>query len=207
MEPFTTVTSRVIPLPLKDIDTDQIIPAQYLTGTGREGYGEGLFKRLRDQDPSFPLNQERYSDAQILCADSNFGCGSSREHAAWALLGWGIHVVIAPSFADIFTSNSLKNGLVLVTLPQATVTTILKAAQEADAQMTVDLQTQTVVLPDGTEMAFEFDPFRRECILKGYDDLDYIQSHQTEIAEYRKIHNSDLFYTADQPNRSLAPSS
>ncbi len=179
MIPFISITSLTIPLPQKDIDTDLIIPAQYLTSTKSGGYGTNLFRRLRDSDPNFPLNQERYRDAKIIVAGDNFGCGSSREHAVWALLEYGIRVIIAPSFADIFTSNSLKNGLVLVKLPDP-----LTPLQ--GGKVTVDLARQIVTLSDGSELPFPFDPFRKECILKGYDDLDYLLAHSAEIDAWEK---------------------
>ncbi len=227
MIPFTTLTSTVIPLPRKDIDTDLIIPAQYLTSTapmgtslsspensqnprisGSEssasgaasqatfaclpagrlrtarlatsgGYGVHLFQRLRDQDPNFVLNQEKYRDAKIIVAGDNFGCGSSREHAVWALLEYGIRVIIAPSFADIFTSNSLKNGLLLVKIPEKEMKSIMKSQG-----VSVDLARQMLTLADGSEISFPFDPFRKECILNGYDDLDYLLAHEKEINEW-----------------------
>lgn len=186
MYAFIKTTSTVIPLPLRDVDTDQIIPARYLTSTSREGFAEGLFHNFREHDPHFPFNQEKYKNSSVLCADNNFGCGSSREHAAWALLGWGIKVILAPGFADIFFSNSAKNGLVLVKLDQNLIDDILKKAAECDYLITVDLEKQTVFFPDRAEVLFDFDPFYKECILKGYDNLDYILEHQQEIDEFKK---------------------
>ena len=118
MDKFTTLTARCVPLEINDVDTDLIIPAQYLTSISRDGYGENVFRRLRDENPDFPLNQDKFKDVQILLAAKNFGCGSSREHAVWALQGYGFRVVIAESFADIFFSNSAKNGLLLISLPR-----------------------------------------------------------------------------------------
>lgn len=203
MKPFTTLTSRVIPLPLKDIDTDMLIPAQYLTSISKEGYGENLFRRLRDQDPQFPLNLEKFKGGHILVTQSNFGCGSSREHAVWALVSWGIRVVIAPSFADIFYSNSAKNGLLLVTLPQKTITEILNLAEAGDYDMTVNLEKQTVTLRDGTTVPFDYDPFRKACLLQGYDDMDYLLAERKDIEAYQKQREKNLFYSTLQPNHPL----
>lgn len=185
MEKFETLKSKVIPLPMTDVDTDLIIPAQFLTSISREGYGQNLFRRLRDNDPNFPFNLERFKNAAILVAGDNFGCGSSREHAVWALAGAGIKVVIAPSFADIFFSNSAKNGLVLVVLPEAQVERILAEAQADQYEVTVDLESQTVTLPSGEQFKFEFDQFRKHCILNGLDDIDYIRSFEDKVAAFR----------------------
>lgn len=201
MKPFTTVCSRVAPVPIKDVDTDMIIPAQFLTSISREGFGEHLFKRLRSADPDFYMNQERYRGAQILVADSNFGCGSSREHAVWALQGAGVKVVIAPSFADIFAGNSTKNGLLLVTLPDADVRKLLRLAQEVGVTLTVDLQAQTVSAEDGQSWKFEYDPFRKHCLLNGLDDLDYLRSRLDQILEKKQALQSTWFYRSDAPNR------
>ncbi|MDP2625088.1 MAG: 3-isopropylmalate dehydratase small subunit [Candidatus Peregrinibacteria bacterium] len=200
MEPFIQIKSKVVPIPRSDIDTDMLIPAQYLTSISKEGYGENLFRRLRDEEPDFPLNQEKFEGAQILVAQNNFGCGSSREHAVWALMGWGFRVVIAPSFSDIFFSNSGKNGLVLVELPQEIVAEILEAAKYGNAEMSVDLKIQTVTLPDGTLYEFEFDPFRKDCILRGQDDLDYLLSHKKEIETWQAEREKQLFYSTTEPN-------
>lgn len=185
MDKFEKLTSKVVPLPMTDVDTDLIIPAQFLTSISREGYGQNLFRRLKDNDPNFPFNQERFKDASILVAGDNFGCGSSREHAVWALAGAGIKVVIAPSFADIFSSNSAKNGLVLVTLPAAQVERILVEAQAGEYRVTVDLEAQTVTLPGQEVFKFEFDQFRKHCILNGLDDIDYILSFKDKIGQFR----------------------
>lgn len=185
MEKFETVKSKVVPLPMKDIDTDMIIPAQYLTSISREGYDQHLFRRLRDQDPEFPLNQPIYNGAKILVAESNFGCGSSREHAVWALMGYGFRAVIAKSFADIFTGNSSKNGLVLVVLPEKEIDKLLKQAVDKELEVTVDLENQQVTLPDGRTLAFDYDPFRKHCILNGLDDIDYILSAKDEVTRFR----------------------
>lgn len=204
MQPFTTLTSRVIPLPLKDIDTDMLIPAQYLTSVSREGYGENLFRRLRDQDPEFPLNLEKFKGGKILVTLSNFGCGSSREHAVWALVDWGIRVVMAPSFADIFSSNSGKNGLLLIRLPEEVIVEILATAEAGDFDATVNLETQTVTLPDGRVIPFDYDPFRKTCLLQGYDDLDYLMAARPEIDAHQKRRSEHVFYDTTTPNHPEA---
>jgi len=188
MNKFQSLTSKVIPLPKNDVDTDQIIPAQYLTSTSRDGYGQNLFRRLKDTEPDFPFNQERFNDAEILLTGYNFGCGSSREHAVWAIAGANIKVVIAESFADIFSNNSAKNGLLLVTLPKAVIERLLTRAEKDDLYVTVDLEKQVVSVKEGltTEKhSFEYDPFRKHCLLNGLDDINYILSHQSGIDEFR----------------------
>lgn len=188
MKKYETLTSKVVPLPKNDVDTDQIIPAQYLTSTSRDGYGQNLFRRLRDTEPDFPLNQDRYKDAEILLTGYNFGCGSSREHAVWAIAGANFKVVIAESFADIFSNNSAKNGLLLVSLPKVVIERLLKRAEKDDLFVTVDLENQVVLVKEGltTEKhSFEYDPFRKHCLLNGLDDINYILSHQSEIDEFR----------------------
>ena len=187
------IASIVVPLPLKDIDTDQIIPAQFLTSVSREGYGENLFRRLKDQDPAFPLSQPQFKGAEILAVDSNFGCGSSREHAVWALRGAGFRAVIAKSFADIFFNNSAKNGLVLVKLPDEDVEEILAGAAAGSYSVSIDLGAQTVQLPSGRKVSFPFDPFRKHCIINGLDDLDYIFSHRDAIDRYRAEQEKNRF--------------
>lgn len=163
-------------MPIADVDTDMIIPAAYLTSTSREGYGENCFRRLRDENPDFPLNNPAYNGNEILVAHHNFGCGSSREHAVWALMAYGFKVVIAPDFADIFKANSGKNGLVLIELSQDQVDRIM----DTDEAITVNLESQTIMLGADT-ITFDFDPFRKDCILKGYDDLDYLMSNMQDI--------------------------
>jgi 3-isopropylmalate/(R)-2-methylmalate dehydratase small subunit len=184
MEKFKSLTAKVLPLPIKDIDTDMIIPAQFLTSVSREGYGENLFRRLRDQDPQFPINMPKYKDAGIMLTDSNFGCGSSREHAVWAILDAGYKVVISKSFADIFYSNSAKNGLVLVTLPEKIIDSLLTEAKKKELILTIDLESQQVQ-KDKQTYPFSYDSFRRHCILNGLDDIDYILSAKNEIADFR----------------------
>lgn len=185
MHKVITVKSMVMPLPMKDVDTDLIIPAQFLTSISKDGYGANLFRRMRDNDANFPMNRKEFDGATILVTDSNFGCGSSREHAVWALTGAGFKVVIAKSFSDIFYNNSAKNALLLVILPDKVVDQILEASKGADYEVTVNLETQTVTLPDGTEHKFEYDQFRKHCMLNGLDDIEYIRSHAADIQEFR----------------------
>ena len=203
MKPFTSINAKVLPLPIKDIDTDMIIPAQFLTSTTTDlgFWGEHLFERLRQTDPEFPLNLEKYKTAKIIVSRENFGSGSSREHAVWSILGAGFEVVIAPSFADIFFSNSAKNGLVLVELPKADVEEILKEAESGSMTLTVDLETQTVEFENGKVLKFPFDPFRKECILKGNDDLDYILSYSKEIDKWNQNRSQKVFYDTVTANR------
>ena len=195
MEKFTTVAARIVPVPISDIDTDMIIPAPFLKSTSREGFGENLFRRLRDDDPSFPLNQDKYGGAEILVGNRNFGCGSSREHAVWAILGAGFKVVIAKSFADIFFNNSAKNGLLLITLPEPVVDQMLSQGQSGQYQVKVDLAAQTAALPDGSVHGFQYDPFRKHCLLNGLDDIDYIFSYRKEIAELRTAQEKNRFFS------------
>jgi 3-isopropylmalate/(R)-2-methylmalate dehydratase small subunit len=197
MEKFTTLKSTVIPLPLNDVDTDLIIPAQYLTSISRDGFGQNLFRRLRDNDANFPFNLEKYKGANILVAGANFGCGSSREHAVWALTGAGIKVVIAKSFADIFFNNAAKSGLLLITLPEGQVERLLVEAQAGGLNLTVDLEKQSVLLPSGETFSFDYDPFRRHCIINGLDDIDYILSFKDRLEEFRKKQKLTVDCTQD----------
>lgn len=199
MEKFVAFESKAIPLPIKNVDTDMIIPAQFLTNTTREGWGENLFRRLRDTDPEFVLNKERFKGGEILVADENFGCGSSREHAVWAIVGGGIRVVISKSFADIFYNNSGKNGLLLIRLPAETVDHLLAEAESGELRINVDLEKQTVTLPDGQTHSFEYDPFRKHCLLNGLDDIDYIVSHKDAIDGYRESREDKRFFSTLLP--------
>ena len=173
MKKFIKTTSTIIPVPLKDIDTDALIPAQQLTNVTKEGYGEFLFEKLRAADKNFPLNLPKYKGAKILVADSNFGCGSSREHAVWALLDYGIEVVIAPSFSDIFFNNSMKNGLILIALDKEITDSLLDRASKDNLVADVDLSARCLTIGD-QKYTFNFDPFYQHCIMNGLDDLDYI---------------------------------
>ncbi len=177
MTPFTTLTGIAAPMPLVNIDTDMIIPKQFLKTIKRSGLGVNLFDEMRyTQDgkeiPGFVLNQPQYRKAEILVAGDNFGCGSSREHAPWALLDFGIRCVISTSFADIFFNNCFKNGILPVVLPQAAVDHLMEDAKKgANARISVDLAAQTVTAADGTSFGFEVDPFKKHCLLNGLDDI------------------------------------
>ncbi len=177
MDKFTSLTGVAAPMPLINVDTDMIIPKQYLKTIKRTGLGTALFSEMRYDDDGneregFVLNQPAYRDAKILVAGENFGCGSSREHAPWALLDAGIRCVIAPSFADIFYNNCFKNGILPIVLPQAQVDLLMDdAARGANAVVTVDLERQEITGPDGGTIAFDIDPFRKHCLLNGLDDI------------------------------------
>ncbi len=196
MEPFTHLTSCVIPVPRDNIDTDQIIPARYLKATDKAGLAEGLFygwRYLADgtPDPAFPLNQEAYQGCQVLLAGDNFGCGSSREHAPWALVGWGIRAVISTSFADIFRNNALKNGLLPVIVSPATHQKLIEMAAEVPSvPVIIDLAAQTVSLPDSEVASFPIDPFNKLCLLEGVDSLGYLLKHEAQIAAFEQQRRS-----------------
>lgn len=184
MQTFELLTSKVIPLASKDVDTDMIIPAQYLTQIKRDGYGEFLFKRLKENNPDFVFNQKKYSAANILLTKSNFGCGSSREHAVWALQQAGINVIIAESFSDIFYNNAAKNGLLLITLPEAVIDLLFKSTTSGELVLTVNLEKQMIQTEAGDLYHFDYDPFRKTCLLNGYDDMDYLLNAIEKIAVY-----------------------
>ncbi|MEE8283939.1 MAG: 3-isopropylmalate dehydratase small subunit [Alphaproteobacteria bacterium] len=190
MDKFTTLTGIAAPLPMINVDTDRIIPAVWLKTIKRTGLGPALFEAIRyradgSEDPDFVLNKEPYRKAEILVTGENFGCGSSREHAVWALLGFGIRCVIAPGFADIFYTNAAKNGMLLVKLPQDVVDKLMEDAENGEnARLSVDLERQVVIRPDGEEIAFELDPFRKNCLLEGLDDIALTLHHSTEIEEF-----------------------
>ncbi len=184
MEPVKLISGRVVPLLRKDIDTDMIIPAQHLTQTSRTGYGRFLFERLRNSESDFPLNQSQYQDASIMLGGANFGCGSSREHAVWALMDAGFKAIISESFADIFFSNSAKNGLLLIQLPSKDIERLAKLIERGALELRIDLPEQTVTLPEGSTLSFEYDPFRKHCLINGLDELDYLLSKQSEIRTY-----------------------
>ena len=177
MEPFTKLTGVAAPMPLVNIDTDMIIPKQFLKTIKRSGLGVNLFDEMRytpdgKEIPDFVLNQPAYRSAQIIVAGDNFGCGSSREHAPWALLDFGIRCVIATSFADIFYNNCFKNGILPVVLPQEAVDVLMADARKgANARQTVDLEAQTVTTSDGVSFAFEVDSHRKHCLINGLDDI------------------------------------
>lgn len=184
MQPLKTHHGKVIPLAMDNIDTDMIIPAQYLTSTSRQGFGTYLFQRLKTQNPQFAFNQLQYQNASILVTQANFGCGSSREHAVWALQEAGIKVVIASSFADIFTNNAKKNGLLLVSLPAQQISELLTACAAGDCFVTVDVANAQLSLATNEKIAFAIDPFFQYCLLEGLDELDYLLSHTAEIDTY-----------------------
>ena len=192
MQPFTTITSKVIPLPHNNIDTDQIIPARYLKVIDKDGLVEGLFSSWRYRpdgqlDPEFPLNRAEYQQAQILVTGDNFGCGSSREHAPWALVGWGIRAVVSTSFADIFRNNALKNGLLPVTIDAEIQQKIFKQVEvDPEIKVTIDLTLQTLTLPDGDSVMFSIDPFSKTCLLEGVDQLGYLLKRETQITNYER---------------------
>ena len=190
MEKFTTLTGVAAPMPLVNIDTDMIIPKQFLKTIQRSGLGKNLFDEMRyTQDgqeiPDFVLNQPAYRNAQILVAGDNFGCGSSREHAPWALLDFGIRCVISTSFADIFYNNCFKNGILPVVLPPDAVAHLTDDARKgANARITVDLASQTVTASDGTTFAFEVDAFKKHCLMNGLDDIGLTLEKAASIDSY-----------------------
>jgi 3-isopropylmalate/(R)-2-methylmalate dehydratase small subunit len=190
MQPFTTLNATAAPLRAENVDTDQVIPARFLTAVTKEGMGDGLFYAWRYDasgapKPDFVLNKPEYQGAEILIAGGNFGCGSSREHAVWALTDYSFKCVITPSFADIFYNNSLKNGLLLVPLPESAVNMLLDLVEEEpQTRITVDLASQAVVLPDGQRLGFDIDPFRKMCLLQGVDDLGYLFTKEDAIAAH-----------------------
>jgi 3-isopropylmalate/(R)-2-methylmalate dehydratase small subunit len=201
-EPLRSFTSKLVPLLVDNVDTDQIIPARFLKGTSKEGLGEGLFADWRyDADgrprEGFVLNRPEMAGRAVLLAGANFGSGSSREHAAWALQAVGFKAVLAPLFADIFRNNALKNGLLPVELP-AQVHAELAAVVQADpdAEVTVDLEAETVTLPGGRAVAFAVDPFARRMLLEGTDELGYLLGHAAAVAAYEQAHPSRVDTTA-----------
>jgi 3-isopropylmalate/(R)-2-methylmalate dehydratase small subunit len=189
MAQFTALTSRIMPLPVNDIDTDQIIPARFLKATDKRGMGEALFADWRynpdgSPKPEFVLNQNIYKGAQILLAGDNFGCGSSREHAPWALAGFGFRAVISTSFADIFRNNALKNGLLPIIVDAETLQMLFDLVEEIPSiPITVDLATQTLSFSSGS-VVFPIDNFSKTCLLNGVDELGYIQGFEKQIAEF-----------------------
>jgi 3-isopropylmalate/(R)-2-methylmalate dehydratase small subunit len=190
MAQFTTLTSHVVPLPVNNIDTDQIIPARFLKVTDTAGLGAALFADWRynpdgSPKPDFVLNDLQHQGAQILLAGDNFGCGSSREHAPWALAGFGFRAVISTSFADIFRNNALKNGLLPVTVDVQTHQMLFDLLAEIpQAEVTIDLAAQTIALPTGYSVSFPIDGFVKSCLLKGVDELGYLMGFEKQIAEY-----------------------
>ena len=185
-----------MPLDRSNVDTDQIIPAQFLKRVERTGYEDFLFYEWR-KNPQFVLNQPGYRGAQILVAGANFGCGSSREHAAWALAQYGFRCVLAPSFADIFHSNAGKNGILLVTLPEKQVELLLLQAKAGDGYaLTISLEQNTITDAFGLHLRFEVDPFRRECLLGGLDDIGLTLRHADALKTYEQRHDAAVWMRA-----------
>ncbi len=190
MQKFTSLTGVAAPLPMINIDTDKIIPKQYLKTIERSGLGKGLFDEMRyrpdgSENPDFVLNQPAWRQAKILIAGENFGCGSSREHAPWALLDYGIRCIISESFADIFYNNCFKNGVLPIRLDAETIETLMEEAKNgANAVFTIDLDSQTISTPDGETVAFELDPFRKKCLLEGLDDIGLTLEKGRSIDSY-----------------------
>ena len=190
MDKFTKITSVAAPLPIINVDTDMIVPKQYLKTIKRTGLGKIAFAELRynedgSENPDFVLNKPAYRDAQILIVGDNFGCGSSREHAPWALLDQGIRVIIAPSFADIFYGNCFKNGILPIKLPQEIVDQLMADAEQgANAIFTVDLEKREITRPDGSAISFEVDSFRQHCLLNGLDDIGLTLEKSEKIDKF-----------------------
>jgi 3-isopropylmalate/(R)-2-methylmalate dehydratase small subunit len=205
MQPINILTSTAAPLDISNIDTDQIIPKQFLKRIERTGYGEFLFfdwRRLQDgphagePDAAFVLNKPEYAGAKILIAGKNFGCGSSREHAAWALTDFGFLAVIAPSFADIFFSNAGKNGMILVRLSEEEVNLLThRSAARPGHSITINLEEQTVTDDEGFSANFVIDPFRKYCLLNGLDDIGLTLRHATELDNYEANHDTQFWLT------------
>jgi 3-isopropylmalate/(R)-2-methylmalate dehydratase small subunit len=199
---FTTLRSRVAPLPIDNVDTDQIIPARYLKVTDKAGLGEGLFSLWRKRadgtpDPGFVLDRPEHKGASVLLAGDNFGCGSSREHAAWALLGAGFQAVLSTRFADIFRSNSLKNGLLVVEIPLEASRALFAAVERDPAlEVVVDLPSQRVVLPDGSEAPFAIDAFAKHCLLNGVDQLGFLLDQLSAVERFEAARPARIDSTA-----------
>jgi 3-isopropylmalate/(R)-2-methylmalate dehydratase small subunit len=195
MQPFRKLSSVVTPLDRVNVDTDQIIPKQFLKRIERTGYGEFLFYDWR-KDPNFEVTKPQYHGSQILVTAKNFGCGSSREHAAWALSDYGFRCVIAPSFADIFHSNAGKNGILLITLPEEQVQTLLDHATLGNGyRLTVSLEDETIHDDHGFEAKFSIDPFRRYCLLEGLDDIGLTLRHAAVLDAFETQHNEKFWLT------------
>src|SRR5215813_7505393 len=196
MEPFKPLQAIAAPLAMANIDTDQIIPARFLWRKRSEGWGHLLFNDLRFKDdgsprPPFVLNRPAYRNARILVADRNFGCGSSREHAVWALYDYGIRAVVAPSFGDIFFNNCFQNGLLPVALNAERVVALRALLEQAPgSRLAIDLEAQMVVGPDGAIDRFEIDPFRKECLLAGMDNISFTLGHRDRIAEFENAYEA-----------------
>ena len=196
MSTFKTFRSICIPLMQKNIDTDQIIPSRYLKAIDKASVAGGLFADWRYNpdgtiNKDFILNQPEYKNAQILLAGDNFGCGSSREHAPWAITGWGIKAVISTSFADIFKNNALKNSLLPITVNEEIHQTLFDLVEETpNAEINIDLESQSIILPSGVSLSFEIDPFAKKCLLTGMDQIDYILSFENQISQFEQHHET-----------------
>jgi 3-isopropylmalate/(R)-2-methylmalate dehydratase small subunit len=193
--PFTVFTSRAVPIPAENVDTDQIVPARYLKVTDKAGLADALFRDWRFEEdgslkePPFVLDRPEMAGRRILLVGDNFGAGSSREHAPWALSAWGVRAIISTSFADIFRNNSLKNGVLPVAVDRETHGRLFELLErEPDAELTVDLAEQGVLLPDGTTIDFEIDPFAKRMLLAGTDELGYLLAKEPEIVAWEAAH-------------------
>ena len=187
MKPFTTLTAVAAPLDIANVDTDRIVPARFLRQPRAAGYENFLFHDLREKDPEFVLDRPEYRGAQVLVTAANFGCGSSREAAVWALAGAGFRAWIAPSFGDIFFENSFKNGALAIVLPAAQVEAIRVALESRPgSELAIDLASQTLRLPDGKTLGFEVDPFRKECLLAGIDEIELTSRYEDAIAAFEE---------------------
>ena len=207
MEAFKTVKGVVLPIDRSNVDTDAIIPKQYLKSVARSGFGANLFDEWRYLDhgepgqehsnrpinPNFVLNEKRYTGAEVLLARSNFGCGSSREHAVWALHDYGVKVIIASSFADIFFNNCFKNGLLPLVLPEDVIDVLFDSIKDEPGYMLeVDLESQNIITPDGTQHSFDIERFRKYCLVNGFDDIDLTLQHKKEISEFETSHKQRM---------------
>jgi 3-isopropylmalate/(R)-2-methylmalate dehydratase small subunit len=196
METFRKLTGVAAPLPMINVDTDKIIPKQFLKTIKRTGLGAHLFDEMRftpdgAEIPAFVLNKPAYRNAEVLIAGDNFGCGSSREHAPWALLDFGVRCVIAPSYADIFYNNCFKNGILPIILPKEQVEALMGQAEHgSNARFTVDLEANEIIAPDGARIAFEIDPFRRQCLLDGLDDIGLTLEREASITGFEDKHKT-----------------
>jgi len=211
MEPINVLTSTAAPLPFPNIDTDQIIPKQFLKRIERTGYGDFLFYDWRynfddagrtSPNPDFVLNKPEFKGAEILIAERNFGCGSSREHAAWAINQYGFRAVIAPTFADIFYSNAGKNGIILCRLTDGEVETLLqRSTANPQHKITINLEAQTVTDDQGFSAHFDIDPFRKYCLLNGLDDIGLTLRHESELNNFESKHDQE-FWSAPKANEA-----
>ena len=207
MEAFKTVKGVVLPIDRSNVDTDAIIPKQYLKSVARSGFGANLFDEWRYLDhgepgqehsnrpinSAFILNEKRYTGAEVLLARSNFGCGSSREHAVWALHDYGIKVIIASSFADIFFNNCFKNGLLPLVLSEDIIDVLFESIKDEPGYMLeVDLESQTIITPDGMQHSFDIESFRKYCLINGFDDIDLTLRHKKDISEFEATHKQRM---------------